>query len=90
MFQPSQTTKVKRKYKVYAAADDFDERNGMLFISEGSGFKSGDVRLVGGSLNWEGRVEIYLNREWGTISSDGADNLNAHVVCRQLGYDTRC
>ena len=35
-------------------------------------------------------MEIYLNGEWGTISDDGAGKEDAHVVCRQLGYDTRC
>ena len=35
-------------------------------------------------------MEIYLYGEWGTISDDSAYEQDAHVVCRQLGYDTRC
>lgn len=44
--------------------------------------------MVGGSYSWEGRVEIYFSGTWGTIY--GGDSYNAPVVCRQLGYDTRC
>ena len=61
-----------------------------LFSRLGNDSKEGDIRLVGGSYSWEGRVEIYINREWGTISDDETDRFDAHVVCRQLGYDTRC
>ena len=53
-------------------------------------FHEGDIRLVEGSYSWEGQVEIYLKGEWGTISRISADSRDAHVVCRQLGYDTRC
>ena len=62
----------------------------VLFVVKGSDFKSGDIRLVGGPLSWEGRVEIYLDGEWGTISNDQAEDEDAHVACRQLGYDIRC
>ena len=56
----------------------------------GNDSKEGNIRLIGGSYNWEGRVEIYLNGEWGTITHDGAGFHDARVVCRQLGYDIRC
>ena len=46
----------------------------------------GDVHLVGGSYQWEGRVEVYMSRVWGTITdSDWTDN-DARVVCRKLGH----
>ena len=48
------------------------------------------MRLVGpnGPNKVEGRVEYCSNGVWGTVSSDGFDVRDAHVVCRKLGYQT--
>ena len=46
-----------------------------------------NIRLVGGTLPIEGRVEYCMGGEWSTICDDNWDNNDAKVVCRQLGYD---
>ncbi len=45
---------------------------------------SGNVRLQGGANSSEGRVEICLNNEWGTVCDQMWDVSDARVVCRQL------
>ena len=43
------------------------------------------MRLVGGDSYAQGRVEICLNDEWGTVCNQMWDDLDSQVVCRQLG-----
>ncbi|XP_071964552.1 uncharacterized protein [Antedon mediterranea] len=49
-------------------------------------YGEGDIRLADGPNPFQGRLEIYHDESWGTVCSDGWNENNAQVVCRQLGF----
>ena len=48
----------------------------------------GDLKLVGGASETEGRLEVCFNKRWGTINADGWTRTDTQVACKQLGFST--
>ena len=48
---------------------------------------SGDLRLVDGTNELNGRLEVYRSGIWGTVCRSGFDSSDGRVACRQLGYE---
>ena len=46
----------------------------------------GDIRLIGGTLASEGRVEVCNQNEWGSVCDINWDVNDANVACRQAGF----
>ena len=49
---------------------------------------NGDIRLVNGTNDYEGRVEVCWNWMWGTVCDDFWSPFDAIVACRHLGFPT--
>ena len=49
-------------------------------------YAGANIRLIGSANGQEGTVEIMYQGIWGTICNDGWDDIDATVVCRQLGF----
>jgi len=64
------------------------------FNSVPSNCTTGDVRLVNGRDEMEGRVEVCRSGVWGAIGNRKFffewSYSNARVTCRQLGYPSQC
>ena len=49
--------------------------------------RDGDIRLVDGPTQLEGRVEICFNNTYGSVCHDLWGEADAQVVCKQLGFN---
>ena len=54
--------------------------------STGSTCTYGVIRIVDGDNQYEGRVEVCINDQWGTVCDNSWDEFDATTVCKQLGY----
>ena len=50
--------------------------------------KDGDLKLVGGMSETEGRLEVCFNKRWGTIDGNGWSHTETEAACKQLGHST--
>lgn len=48
--------------------------------------EDGDIRLVDGTSERSGRVEMCQYGIWGTVCNDTWDDQDAAVVCREVGF----
>ncbi|XP_022111374.1 scavenger receptor cysteine-rich domain superfamily protein-like [Acanthaster planci] len=53
-----------------------------------AGVKCANVRLVDSSKGNEGRLEVFLDGEWGVVCSNSWGLNESEVACRQLGFPT--
>lgn len=58
--------------------------------AQGSSCKEGSVRLVNGSIEQEGRMEVCIGGIWGSVCSSGWSYANSYVACSQLGHRNGC
>ena len=57
----------------------------MVICTAGCG--DGELRLVEGEMEWEGRLEVCMGSRWGTVGNDGWTEVNSQVMCNAFGYD---
>ena len=66
----------------------FEQTRGPTLPKRRQFFKHGipGIQLVDGGSSLEGRVEVYNDNQWGTVSPNSWEHADAAVVCTQLGF----
>ena len=54
----------------------------------GESCSHGNVRLVEGPVSSEGRLEICLQRRWGSVCYFSWDTRESSIACEQLGFQS--
>ncbi|XP_060081974.1 deleted in malignant brain tumors 1 protein-like [Ylistrum balloti] len=70
----------------------YDRANGQVGVVCDTGTEQfgneGDIRLLGGTTDHEGRLELYHDGQWNVVCDGDFDYpTSSVVVCRQLGYE---
>ena len=56
------------------------------FIHYSTACNQGAIRLIGGTDDREGRVEVCNQNQWGSVCDVSWDMNDANVACRQAGF----
>ena len=65
---------------------DYYLQNAGLYITDRTDCNEGEIRLVNGTIEREGRLEICTNGVWGGFCAINFRKSAAHVACKQAGY----
>lgn len=57
-----------------------------VFTGSGGECRHGEIRLINGTNPFEGRIELCIDEQWGTVCDDRFQIPDAIVACRQLGF----
>ncbi|XP_019849144.1 PREDICTED: deleted in malignant brain tumors 1 protein-like [Amphimedon queenslandica] len=82
----SQCTDVIRRSSCDISLAACSTEYGLRCYNTGSCTNDGEIRLVNGTIEQEGRAEICLNGVWGAICHNGWGTSDAFVFCKGLGY----
>jgi deleted-in-malignant-brain-tumors protein 1 len=83
----SQCVDVRKGSSCYISVSQCTTEYGLRCYNPGACSDDGQIRLVNGTIEQEGRVEICLNGVWGAICDVGWSTNDAYVFCRGIGYN---